>query len=122
MTRKARFDEAAREAAERGRSERQAQGRLLAEAFEADPAGFDPKRLQSLGRIGLSAFCAAIAEPLGPRETKAGADKAMPERQPQGWAAQRRPEIGFLARAISCGAGGGLLLILIPPLLRLFSL
>lgn len=125
MTRRSEFVRAAREAARIGESERRAQvWRLMAE-LQSNPSKFDPKRLQSLGRAGLDLFCASIAR----QEVSAGpADDADLEieadtgRPPQGWAAERRPELGSLWRAVLSGAGVGAGLVCVPPLLRLFSL
>lgn len=122
MTRKSRFDEAARKAMKLGQDELQRQTRMLITDLEADPARFDPKRLQTLGRAGLAIFYEAITQRAAERAVPSDAIEPRPARLPQGWAAERRREIGFMTRAVLCGVAGGLLLIIVPPLLRLLSL
>ncbi len=125
MARRSDFDRAARQAAKIGESARRAQvWRLMAE-LQSNPSKFDPKRLQRLGRAGLDLFCASIAQqeaPTGSADDDNIEIETGDGRPPQGWAAERRPELGSFWRAVLTGAAFGAGLVCVPPLLRLFSL
>lgn len=94
--------EATRAVVTAGHTARMALARDLAQAFQANPAGFDPKLMERLGTEGLAGFLAVIGNMQREsasqirlnQEVHAGAQPTDGNigRAPSGWAHLRRPE------------------------------
>jgi hypothetical protein len=118
------FITAAAKAAKLGEAERRALAESLAADLETDPAHFDPKKLIALGRAGLEIFAATVtaqAAQIG-ASSQDGDDPPAPKgADVQGWGDLRKPERGFIARAVILGLSGSFFVIIIALLARFFS-
>lgn len=117
------FDLAAADAANIRTSAQAELAKDLAGEILADPAGFDPKRLQALGSSGLRVLLATIRqhdvrEPEPQRETSAGTpDVSMAS----SWLHLRKPEPSHWLRSVTAGLGSGLIVIAVGITVAAFS-
>jgi hypothetical protein len=101
-----------------GKASRETLAAELAERFRDDPAGFEPRCLEPLGRAGMAHFLRQIGaaetrdafEGTRVPELRSGSAPS-PRSGAAGWSDQRRPERHYVLAGIAAGLRGGILVM-----------